>query len=145
MKRREFMEKTGCGLAVFMGAQFGLKAFAEASGEAENKKAKIKKILMEKMGKTEQEADAMIADMEEKLPKVKATCICKACPSYVKEEKKVGFCHRFISKSSIITDEKGCNCTQCPVYKTMNLKNGYYCTRKSELEQEMAKKKKELR
>ncbi len=35
--------------------------------------------------------------------------------------------------------EKGCDCPKCPVYKNMGLKNGYYCTRKSELEQEAAK------
>ncbi|MBN1223537.1 MAG: DUF2769 domain-containing protein [Candidatus Aminicenantes bacterium] len=68
-------------------------------------------------------------------------CICKTCPTYVKNETEVGFCHAFIGTSSVITEEKGCNCPQCPVYKKMDLKNGYYCTRGCELRQEMGKKK----
>ncbi|HDZ27860.1 MAG TPA: DUF2769 domain-containing protein [Candidatus Aminicenantes bacterium] len=67
-------------------------------------------------------------------------CICKTCPTYVAEEKKVGFCHPLVGKSEIIKEEKGCDCPKCPVYQKMKLKNGYYCTRKSEMEQEMAKK-----
>ncbi|MCK4645695.1 MAG: DUF2769 domain-containing protein [Candidatus Aminicenantes bacterium] len=67
-------------------------------------------------------------------------CICKTCPTYVAEETELGFCHPFIGKSKIITEEKGCVCPKCPVYLKMGLKNGYYCTRKSEMEQEMAKK-----
>jgi len=140
MRRREFFEKTGCGLAAVMLTQFGLKAFAGTADESEDRKAEIKEVLMKKMGKTEEQADAMIADMEKKLSQVKTMCICKTCPTYVKEEQKVGFCHPLIGKSAMITEEKGCNCPQCPVYKKMELKNGYYCTRKSEMEQEMAKK-----
>ena len=41
----------------------------------------VKKMLVEKMGKTEEEAEKMIADFEEKLPMVKDMCICKTCPS----------------------------------------------------------------
>ncbi|NIM90629.1 MAG: DUF2769 domain-containing protein [Candidatus Aminicenantes bacterium] len=67
-------------------------------------------------------------------------CVCKTCPTYVANETAVGFCHPLIGKSKIITAEKGCNCPTCPVYKKMELKNGYYCTRKSEMEQELAKK-----
>jgi len=141
MKRREFFEKTGCGLTAVILSQFGLNAFSGTEEEKKDRKEKIKKLLMNKMGKTAEEADAMIADMEEKLPKVKSMCICQTCPTYVKEEKHVGFCHPFIGKSSIITEEKGCNCPQCPVYKKMKLKNGYYCTRGCEMAQEMAKKK----
>jgi len=141
MKRREFFEKTGCGLMAIVLSQFGLKAFDGTDEEKAERKAVIKKMLMEKMGKTEEEADAMIADMEEKLPMVESMCICKTCPTFVKEETHGGFCHALIGKSSVITEEKGCNCTQCPVYKKMGLKNGYYCTRGCEMAQEMAKKK----
>ncbi len=95
---------------------------------------------MEKMGKTEAEAEAMLAEMEKKLLMVKQMCICKNCPTYVADETKVGFCHPLVGKSKIITVEKGCNCPTCPVYQKMELKNGYYCTRKSEMEQELAKK-----
>jgi hypothetical protein len=133
------MEKTGCGVLAVMLSQMGLKAFPYG-GDIEERKKMVKKMLMTKMGKSEGEATAMLKEMEEKLSMVKSMCICKTCPSYVKEEKEVAFCHPLIGKSKIITDEKGCVCPQCPVYKKMKMKNGYYCTRKSEMEQEIAKK-----
>lgn len=160
MKRRDFFEKSGCGALGMMMAYFGLtsckKKEEEAAGEATSqaetqapaeeapaeemsRKDIVKKMLIEKQGKTAEEADAMIADFEEKLPMVKQQCICKTCPSYVAEETELGFCHPLIGKSKIITEEKGCNCPQCPVYKENKLQNGYYCTRKSEMEQEIAK------
>jgi len=146
MKRREFIEKTGCSVFAVMLSQMGLKAFGQEHEHGHGhdhigeKKELIKKMLMKKMGKTKEEADVMIKEMEEKLSMVKTMCICKTCPTYVKEETEVGFCHPLIGKSHIIKDEKGCFCPQCPVYKKMKMKNGYYCTRKSEMEQEMAKK-----
>ena len=138
MKRREFFAKTGCGAAGIMLAHFGLKAGA-LPNTPEEQKEKIMKLLA-KMGKSKEEIDDMMKKMAETLPMVKEQCICKTCPSYVKEEKVVGFCHPFISKSEIITEERGCDCPKCPVYKKMAMKNGYYCTRMSELEQEAAKK-----
>jgi len=139
MKRREFIEKTGCGILAVTLSQMGLKAFP-LGGDLEERKEIVKKMLMTKMGKTEAEADAMLTELEEKLSMVKNMCICKSCPTFVKEETEVAFCHPFISKSKIIKDERGCHCPQCPVYKKMEMKNGYYCTRKSEMEQEIAKK-----
>jgi hypothetical protein len=139
MKRREFIEKTGCGVLAVVLSQLGLKAFPH-EGHYEEQKKKIKQMLIKNMGKSEAEAVAMLKEMEEKLSMVKTMCVCKTCPTYVKEEKEVAFCHPFISKSHVIKDEKGCFCPQCPVYKKMKMKNGYYCTRKSEMEQEMAKK-----
>ena len=158
MKRREFVEKSGCGLAAAWLAALGLTsckkeeavapgsapAAAEPEAAAEiaaavDKKAVIKKLLMEKMGKTEEEAGAMIAEFEAKLGMVKEMCICKGCPSYVANETELGFCHPLIGKSAAITEEKGCVCATCPVYAEMGMKNGYYCTRMSELEQEAAK------
>jgi len=154
MKRRDFFEKTGCGLAASILAYFGLTSCKKAEEEAEvapqapaqeapveemSRKDMVKKMLVEKKGMTEEEADAMIAELEEKLPMVKSMCICKNCPTYVADETEVGFCHPLVGKSKIIAEEKGCNCPTCPVYKDMGLKNGYYCTRKSEMEQEMAK------
>lgn len=138
MKRREFFEKTGCGAAAIMLAHLGVKAGSLPKTPEEQKK-KIKELLA-KMGKTEEEIAAMMTDLEAKLPMVEEQCICKTCPSYVQDETVVGFCHPFISKSDVITEEKGCNCPRCPVYKKMEMKNGYYCTRMSELEQEAAKK-----
>jgi len=142
MERREFFEKSGCGIFALMLSHFGFKAYAKGPNQDKpNRLKKIKEALM-KMGKTEEEVEAMMKALEEKLPKVKTMCICKSCPSYVKDETELGFCHPFIGKSKIITEERGCNCPQCPVYKDMNMKNGYYCTRKSEMEQEYAKKMK---
>lgn len=157
MKRRDFFSKTGCGAIGVMMAYFGLSSCkkqeeAETSAqepqqapeqgepmEEMSRKGVVKKMLVENKGVTEEEADAMIAEFEEKLPMIKEKCICKTCPTYVAEETEWAFCHAFVGKSKIITEEKGCDCPQCPVYKEMGLKNGYYCTRKSELEQEIAK------
>jgi hypothetical protein len=159
MKRREFVEKTCCGAFGAMMAFLGLtsckkeeapaeEAAAQAPAQAPAEEAPmeemtrtdiVKKMLVEKKGITEEEADAQIATFEEMMPMVKEKCICKTCPTYVAEETELGFCHPLIGKSKIITEEKGCNCPQCPVYTENQLKNGYYCTRKSEMEQEMAK------
>ena len=138
MKRRDFFTKTGCGAAGIMLAHFGLKAGTPPNAPEEQKE-KIMKLLA-KMGKSTEEIDNMMKKMEETLPMVQEQCICKTCPTYVKEEKVIGFCHPLISKSEIITEERGCDCPKCPVYKKMEMKNGYYCTRMSELEQEAAKK-----
>jgi hypothetical protein len=158
MKRREFFGKTGCGALGMMMAYFGLSSCkkkeeaetAEAPAQAQapeqeapmeemSRKDMVKKMLIEKKGVTEEEADAMIAEFEEMLPMVKEKCICKTCPTYVAEETEIGFCHPLVGKSKIITEEKGCNCPQCPIYTEKQMKNGYYCTRNSEMEQEMAK------
>ena len=156
MKRRDFVEKSGCGLLGMALAYFGLtsckkkeeapamEAAAPAPAEEAlmteaDQKDIIKKLLVEKMGKTDEEATAMIAEFEEKLPMVKQMCICQTCPSYLPEETEKGFCHALVGQSKVITQEKGCDCPKCPVHKDMGLKNGYYCTRKSEVEQEAAK------
>ena len=141
MKRREFFETSGCGLLGLMMAEFGFTSGQKEKAQEKkmSRKDMVKKMLIEKMGKTEEEAEAMIKEMKEKLPMVKDMCICKTCPTYVAEEKENGFCHPLVGKSKIIKEEKGCDCPKCPVYQKMKLKNGYYCTRKSEMEQEMAK------
>jgi hypothetical protein len=156
MKRRDFVEKSGCGLLGMALVYFGLTSCKkkeeapamEASAPAPAEEAPmteadqkdiIKKLLVEKMGKTDEEAAAMIAEFEEKLPMVKEMCICEKCPTYSPEETVDGFCHALVGQSKVITQEKGCDCPKCPVHRDMDLKNGYYCTRKSELEQEAAK------
>jgi hypothetical protein len=151
MKRRDFFGKSGCGLLGIMLFYFGLNSCkkgeapteqpssTQAGKEEMNQKDAIKKLLMEKKGVTAEEADTQIAEFEEKVSVVKTMCICKSCLSYVPEETEIGYCHPLVGKSKIITEEKGCICPKCPVYMQMSLKNGYYCTRKSELEQEMAK------
>jgi Zn finger protein HypA/HybF involved in hydrogenase expression len=138
MNRRDFFVKTGCGATGIMLAHLGLKGGALA-GTPEEQKEKIMKLLA-KMGKSKQEIEDTMKKLEEVLPMVKEDCICKTCPTYVKEEKVFGFCHAFISKSEVIKEERGCDCPRCPVYKKLELKNGYYCTRMSELEQQAAKK-----
>lgn len=145
MKRRDFFEKSGCGLFGLMLAYFGLSSCKKAEAPAKtteeevSQKDIIKKLLIEKKGLSAEEADAQIAEFEEKLSLVKTMCICKTCPTYISKESELGFCHALVGKSKVITEEKGCACPNCPVHKQMSLKNGYYCTRKSELEQEMAK------
>jgi len=156
MKRRDFFQKGGCGLLGSMVAYFGLTSCTkkevpseetvqsaqesmQAPAEEMTQKDMVKKMLMEQKGMTEEEAAAKIAEFEEKLPMVKEQCICKTCPTYVSEETELGFCHPLIGKSKIISEEKGCDCPKCPVYKMMELKNGYYCTRGSEMEIEMKK------
>ena len=111
MKRREFFEKCGHGAFGFMLAYFGLKAPLMAGGEKKmDRKEMIKKLIIKKMGKTEKEADAMIADMEKKLPKVQKMCICRNCPTYVTDDKMIGYCHPLVGKSANIKEEKGCKC-----------------------------------
>ena len=155
MKRREFFGKTGCGLFGLMLAHFGLTACAkeeEVSAPAQPAQAPppppkeemsrtdmVKKMLMEKKGMSEEEAAVAIADFEKMLPEVQEKCICKTCPTYVAEETVTSFCHPLVGKSEVITEERGCDCPKCPVYIENKMKNGYYCTRKSEMEQEMAK------
>ena len=97
MKRREFIERTGCGVLAVMLAQMGLEAFPYED-HLEERKKKVKQMLMTKMGKTEEEAEAMVKELEEKLPMVKTMCICKTCPTYVKEDKEIGYCHPLIGK-----------------------------------------------
>jgi hypothetical protein len=155
MKRREFFGKSSCGICGMVLAYFGLtscareeeppaemtaakkKPVAQAPEEAMTQKEKIKQMLIDKQGKTEEEAEAVIAEFEEKLPMIQEKCICKDCPTYAAEETENGFCHALVGKSGVIKEEKGCNCRQCPIYQEMGLKNGYYCTRGSEMEMNM--------
>ncbi len=151
MNRRDFFGKSGCGLLGLMMTHFGLTSCKKGEAPVEeptatqptkekvSQKDVIKKLLIEKKGMTSEEADAQIAEFEEKFSIVKTMCICKSCPTYVPEETELGYCHPLVGQSKIITEEKGCICAKCPVYMQMSLKNGYYCTRKSEMEQEMAK------
>jgi len=159
MKRREFFEKSGCGLFTVMLAHFGLtsckkeeeaamtetpaqapvQAPVEEAVEEMSRIDMVKKMLIEKKGMTEEEAAAMIDDFEKMLPMVQEKCICKTCPTYVAEETVNGFCHPLVGTSEIITEENGCDCGKCPVYLEKGMKNGYYCTRGSEMELEMAK------
>lgn len=155
MKRRDFFEKSGTSLLGLALAHFGLnscqkkeksptigrvgeRAAIEPPPKAEQKEV-IQNLLVEKMGKSEEQAAALVAELEAKLAKAQSLCVCETCPSYLPEENARAFCHPLISQSRVITEEKGCDCPNCPVFKKEGMKNGYYCTRKSELEQEAAK------
>jgi len=101
----------------------------------------LKKDLMEKKGMSEAEVATMMEDLQEKLPMVKEKCICATCPSYVEGETELGFCHPLVGKSTKITERKGCICPECPIFKMMGLKRGYYCLQGSELELDLAEMK----
>lgn len=146
MDRRKFFKKSGCGLFGMMLAYFGLKMpmGAQEVKKEMTREEYVMKLLVNKMGKTKEEAKKMIEDFKKKLPMVQKMCVCKGCQSYVKDETVVGFCHPLVGKSKKITQEKGCICGSCPVYKQMKMKFGYYCTRGTEMElkmKEMMKKK----
>lgn len=144
MKRRDFFQATGCGALGFMLAKLGLRLplGAEDATPMEREKM-VMNLLMEKMGKTKAEAEAMIEDFQKKLPMVQEMCVCKNCPSWVNDETITGFCHPLVGKSKVITEEKGCICGSCPICKKMKMVNGYYCTRGAELELQIAKKEKQ--
>tara|TARA_Y100000310_G_C20648240_1_gene797875 strand:+ start:1712 stop:1981 length:270 start_codon:yes stop_codon:yes gene_type:complete len=86
-------------------------------------------------------------DMEEKKKQVLEMCTCAGCPSWKDcsqesgdgGEMELGYCFPTIGKSKCITEEKGCICPSCPVTEKMGLKNQYFCTKGSEMEQEKAK------
>jgi len=141
MKRRDFIKTGGCGILGVLMANLGFTQDMTEK-EAKEREEYIIGLLMRRMNKTRNEAEKMIKDFKEKLPKIKEMCICKKCPTYQKGEKEVGFCNPLVGKSKIIEVENGCLCPSCPVYKEMGLTFGYYCIRKSELEQKLDKEKK---
>jgi hypothetical protein len=139
MDRRKFFKQSGCGIMGIMLAHFGLKIPLRADEKEMCREDMVLKMLMEKKGLSEKEARVKIEEFKKKLPAVKEGCICRNCPSYVKEETNAGFCHPLVGKSKKITEKKGCICGSCPVYQKMKMKNGYYCVYGSEMEIEMKK------
>jgi len=153
MKRRDFFGTGGRGLLGAALAYLGLTSCkkkeqasaipappgGQASATEADRQDLVKKLLQEKMGRTEAEATAMLAEFEQTLPQDEEMCICRTCPTYAANETEEAFCHALVGQSEGITQEKGCDCPRCPYYKAHGLKNGYYCTRKSEIEQEAAK------
>ena len=74
------------------------------------------------------------AERTKQMEQSRKMCICTSCPSYVGTgETGCLFCGG--EKSSIIKEEKGCNCGVCPVVAHMGLTRLYYCTRGNEREQ----------
>jgi hypothetical protein len=89
------------------------------------------------MDKWEQMMQAMKEMPEEEQKKKKqmlaSMCTCRRCPSYETGETEVMFCSS--GKSSVITEEKGGICGECPVTPEMGLTNIYFCTHGNEAEQ----------
>ncbi len=73
--------------------------------------------------------------MEKRKQLVLSMCTCKDCPTWVEGAEPIGFCFPAIGKNPKITEEKGCICPACPVFKEMSLTKDYYCMRGSEMEQ----------
>jgi hypothetical protein len=60
-------------------------------------------------------------------------CKCARCPSYtVTGETDLVFCA--LGKSQVIQEQKGCQCPQCGVTKTMSMRWDHYCTKGSAVE-----------
>lgn len=81
-------------------------------------------------------------EMEKRKQMAISMCVCGNCPSYndcARDKKELAFCFPTIGKSKCITEEKGCICAGCPVTKKMGLKNVYFCTKGSEMEQNKGK------
>ncbi|HUT79792.1 MAG TPA: DUF2769 domain-containing protein [Candidatus Bathyarchaeia archaeon] len=58
---------------------------------------------------------------------------CGKCPSYKGSgETNFGFCST--GRSSLIKENKGCLCNQCPIYKMMGFRWVNYCIKGSALE-----------
>jgi hypothetical protein len=76
-------------------------------------------------------------EMEEKKKMVLAMCVCPDCPSWQECGEDGGYCFPSIGKSTCITEQNGCICGGCPVTRKLELKNIYFCTDGSEMEQNL--------
>ncbi|MFX0208478.1 MAG: DUF2769 domain-containing protein [Candidatus Hodarchaeota archaeon] len=75
------------------------------------------------------------ADQQRSAENVIGFCedFCKKCPSYEGTgETKLAFCT--LGKSSVILEQKGCLCPQCPIFRTMSLRWNHYCSRGNAIE-----------
>jgi hypothetical protein len=78
--------------------------------------------------------------MKNRLTQVDATCICRDCPTYASLGEKddyISYCFR--GKSKKITEEVGCQCPDCPVWKETKFTKQYFCTRGTEQQQKKGK------
>ncbi len=79
---------------------------------------------------------------QEKLKRFENICICRDCPTYAslgEPDTYIVYCHPLRGKSKKITEEVGCQCPDCPVWKEMKFTKDYFCTRGTE-EQQKTKK-----
>jgi hypothetical protein len=155
MKRRDFIVKSGmllsgagmaccglfgCGKKEEQAVEEAVDEVASMAETALSRVDQLKKDMMDKMGLSEADVAAKMKEFQDMLPMVKEQCICAACPSYVEGETELGFCHPMVGKSDKITERKGCTCPECPVFKKMGMKRGYYCIMGSKLELDLAEK-----
>jgi hypothetical protein len=92
------------------------------------KAAEIMKTSVEEVRKMENIANSM--------------CNCTACPTYRnvfkgKDDDYIAYCFITNGKSMKITNEKQCICPNCPVFARFKLTKTFYCTRGSELQQNL--------
>jgi hypothetical protein len=79
---------------------------------------------------------------EKKLKQFEKICICRDCPTYAslgEPDTYIAYCHPLRGKSKKITEEVGCQCPDCQVWKEMKFTKVYFCTRGTE-EHQKAKK-----
>ncbi len=82
------------------------------------------------------------ADQQKSAANVIGFCedYCGKCPSYEGTgETKLGFCT--LGKSSVIHEQKGCLCAQCPISRTMSLRWNHYCSQGKAIELSEAERK----
>jgi hypothetical protein len=80
--------------------------------------------------------------MKDRLKQVDASCICGDCPTYAslgERDEYISYCFRGRSKK--ITEEVGCQCPDCPVWKETKFTKQYFCTRGTEQQQKEKKGK----
>ena len=76
-------------------------------------------------------------DFQKKQDYVLKSCKCPGCPTYVKGDNPVGYCFPLIGTSKKIQWEKDCICETCPIWKEYELDHTHYCTRCSEVCQDL--------
>lgn len=76
-------------------------------------------------------------EYQKKQDYVTKNCKCPGCPTYMEGDAPVGYCLPRIGTSKKISTEKECVCETCPIYKEYELENTFYCTRCSEVCQDL--------
>lgn len=91
--------------------------------------------LMEKLQKVPLSEEAK-KKLSTRISETYSKCMCRDCPSYyvcrsaVEANEPVLYCNPMRGKSATITNEFGCLCSACPVYKMNHFtEDGWYCTR----------------
>jgi hypothetical protein len=73
------------------------------------------------------------SDIKRSAEQVLYLCQCHKCPTNEKTgEMNAVYCS--LGKSLIVTEQRGCQCLNCAITKTMSLRWDYYCIRGSAAE-----------